>query len=194
MAEVYVKGTIAALNIVEGDTEKGHWVRQECVLQQMNGGRPIHFQVSGDQKIQAAQLQVGQSYVVRLYLESQEGKDKNGNPMWFDRFIYGGIMSDCHWQYSEMCMYNLRNPQFVQNFQAEQQRRYAAAQAQMGYQFQPQGGYAQQGGYPGGAQQGYYQPQQQYGGYAQQPQGAYQVQQPQNGMSQDEANRQGLPF
>lgn len=30
MAETYVRGRITALNMIEGDTDKGHWARQEA--------------------------------------------------------------------------------------------------------------------------------------------------------------------
>ncbi len=182
MAETYVKGIVASLAIVEGDTEKGHWVRQDVVVNEVtqNGlGRPLHFQITGQEKIGVAGLQVGQTYVFHLYLESREGKNKNGEPMWFDGFNFGGTFSEYHYQYYGQCMYQLRSPTFVQDYQARMQGYAGNYQptAQYGYQPQPQG----------------YQPPQPQGyGYQPQPQG-YQPQQPQ-GYKQQQPNNGDLPF
>lgn len=192
MAETYIKGSIVSTKIVEGDTDKGHWVRQECVIRPDGGGRQIHFQLSGQDRIQVAGLQVGQSYVVRLFLESREGKDKDGNPIWFDSFVYGGTFTEAHSQYFEECLYNMRSPRFVQNYQMVQ-RGYGTAGMGMG---QPGMAYgAQQYTQQQGAPQGY---QQQQGGqnyqqgYGSSP-GAYGAS-PQPGMQGAGGGQGDLPF
>lgn len=138
MAETIIKGTITSVSNMEGDTDKGHWMRQDCVIVPVSGGRPVHFQVSGKDRINMCNFVQGQQYVVRLYLESQEGTDRNGKPMWFDKFICGGTLTEQHSQYYENCMYKLRDPQFYQNYQMEAQRRYAAVNQPQGYVQQAQ--------------------------------------------------------
>lgn len=183
MAETYVKGTVASLATVEGDTDKGHWVRQDVVINEVtnNGlGRPLHFQITGQEKISVAGLQVGQTYVFHLYLESREGRNRNGEPMWFDGFNFGGTFSEYHLQYYGQCMYQLRSPTFVQDYQARMQG-YAG-----GYQPTAQYGSQQANGCQPQQPQGY--------GYQQQPQG-YQPQQPQGyGYQQQQPNDGNCPF
>ncbi len=117
MAETIIKGIITALNVREGDSSKGHWMRQECVMQPDGGGRPIHFQVNGADKIGVYGFQQGKQYVVRLYLESLEKTVRDGQLMWFDSFICGGVLTDMHIQYYNTAMYKLKDPQFIRNYQ-----------------------------------------------------------------------------
>lgn len=199
MAEVYVKGTVANLAIQEGDTDKGHWVRQDVVINEVtqNGlGRPLHFQITGQDRINMVGLQIGQTYVFHFYLESREGRNRDGNPMWFDSFNFGGTFTEYHFQCYNQCMYQLRSPTFVQDYQARMQG-YASGQQHSAAQYpsqQPTAQYGSPQGYPQQPQQGYgyqQQPTAQYGapqGYPQQPQ------QPQGYDSNAQANKDGLPF
>lgn len=141
MAETILKGTITALNVREGDSANGHWVRQECVMQPDGGGRPVHFQVNGKDKIEICGFQQEGKYVVRLYLESTEKTLSDGRKMWFDSFICGGVLTDMHVQYYNTAIYKLRDPQFVQNYQMAM-RRYTTVQQPQTYS-QPIAAYSQ---------------------------------------------------
>lgn len=161
MAETYVRGRITALNMIEGDTDKGHWARQEAVIAPADGGRPLQFVVNSGGKIQMAGLQVGMTYTVRLYLESREGRNKDGQPMWFNSFVYGGTFPDDYAQYEAETRYLMRDPNFAQKYRMRSQQQYAVT-SPYGNQYaaQPQGHANQQYGTP---------PPPQAQGYCQQP-------------------------
>lgn len=169
MAETIIKGTITSVSNTEGDTDKGHWMRQDCVIVPENSKYPIHFQAKGDM----CKFVQGQSYVVKLYLNSRKVTNRDGQPIWIDNFICSDILTELHSQYYEDCMYRLGDRKFKQDYQMETQRRYAVAS-------QPQG-YVQQ------AQM--YQPVQQPQGYGNQ---YVAQQQPYQQLMQDDQNN--IPF
>jgi hypothetical protein len=138
MAETIIKGTIASVNIVEGDSANGHWIRQDCVIIPEYSKYPVHFQAMGSNWDDMCKFVQGQQYVVKLYLKSTKGTDRNGQPMWFDKFICSDTLTELHNQYYEDCMYKLRDRHFEQNYQMETQRRYAAASQPQGYVQQAQ--------------------------------------------------------
>ena len=183
MAEIYVKGIISEiLPMRQGDTDRGHWEAQEYVITPTEGGRPLCFTISGHDRIAQAALQQGQTYVVRLYVESRPYTDKQtGQQMWFCGLSFGGSFGSPHFDFYNQAMYSLRAPGFGVNmgYTIQPTTLQPAAQYQA-YGQDASGG--QWGGYSQQAQSG-------YGGYAQQP-----SRQPGNGGFPPNVGPDGLPF
>lgn len=113
MAEIYVKGTISEVSpLQQGDTERGHWERQDYVITQQENGRPLHFSISGHDRIVNAGLTIGRQLVVRLFVESRSYTDKEGRQMWFDSYSFGGTFGQPHYDFYVAAMYALRAPGF----------------------------------------------------------------------------------
>ena len=113
MAEIYVKGTISeVLPLQQGDTERGHWERQDYVITQQESGRPLHFSISGHDKIANAGLTMGRQVIIRLYVESRQYTDKDGRLMWFDSYSYGGSFGQAHYDFYVAAMYAMKAPGF----------------------------------------------------------------------------------
>lgn len=188
MAEIYVKGIISEiLPLRQGDTDKGHWEVQEYVISPTEGGRPLCFTISGHDRIAKSALQLGQMYVVRLYVECRAYANKEtGQQMYYVSLSYGGGYGSPHFDFYNQAMYSLRAPGFGVSMGYSIQP-IALQQGQMLYPnpYNLSNGYGQQGGYGG------QQPPQGggYGGYGQQPH------QPQGGGGfPPNVGPDGLPF
>lgn len=146
MAEIYIKGRITEIMpLQQGDTDKGHWARQEYVITPAeNSKEPIPFSIFGLDHIQAAALCLGGEYIVCLHSYARR-VEKDGSTRWFVSFSFGGTVSQPHFDFYSMAMYALRTPGFgvsqtyhIQPVMLRQQAyQYPAAQ-------QPAAGYRQQ--------------------------------------------------